>query len=51
MLELVAMSFSRGFFPTQGSKLGLPNGRQILYHLSNLIKIKDTKLDHPVWGL
>ena len=28
-------SFLQGFFPTQGSNLGLPHGRQTLYHLSH----------------
>ena len=53
MLELVAMSFSRGSSQPRDQTpclLDLLHGRQILYHLSNLIKIKDTKLDHPVWG-
>ena len=34
-LERVAISFSKGIFPTQGSNLGLPCCRQILYHLSH----------------
>ena len=34
ILEWVAISFSRGSFPTQGSNLGLPNCRQTLYRLS-----------------
>ena len=34
VLEWVAI-FSRGIFPTQGSNLGLPHGRQTLYHLSH----------------
>ena len=33
--EWVAIPFSRGFFPTQGSNLGLLHSRQILYHLSH----------------
>ena len=33
-LEWVAISFSRGIFPTQGSNPCLPHCRQILYHLS-----------------
>ena len=33
-LEWVAISFSGGIFPIQGSNLGLPNCRQILYRLS-----------------
>ena len=33
-LEWVAISFSRGFFPTQASNLGLLHHTQILYHLS-----------------
>ena len=35
ILEWVAISFSRGIFPTQGLNLGLPHGRQILYHLNH----------------
>ncbi|XP_070319863.1 E3 SUMO-protein ligase ZBED1 isoform X1 [Odocoileus virginianus] len=34
MLEWVAMPSSRGIFPTQGSHLGRPHCRQILYRLS-----------------
>ena len=34
ILEWVAFPFSRGIFPTQGSKPGLPYCRQILYQLS-----------------
>ena len=34
ILELVAISFSRGMFPTQGSNPGLLHCRQILYQLS-----------------
>jgi len=29
ILEWVAISFSRGIFPTKGSNPGLPHGRQI----------------------
>ena len=35
ILESVAISFSRGIFPTQESNLGLPHYRQTLYHLSH----------------
>ena len=35
ILEWLAISFSRGIFPTQGSNLGLLHCRQILYHLSH----------------
>ena len=35
IVEWVAMPFSRGIFPTQGSNLGLLHCRQILYHLSH----------------
>ena len=35
ILEWVAISFSRGIFPTQGSNPGLPHCRQILHHLSH----------------
>ena len=34
-LELVAIPFSRGIFPTLGSNLGLPHCRQIVYHLNH----------------
>ena len=33
--EWVAILFSRGIFPTQGSNTGLPHCRQILYQLSH----------------
>ena len=35
ILEWVAFPFSRGIFPNQGSNLGLPHCRQILYRLSH----------------
>ena len=35
ILEWVAISSSRGIFPTQGSNPGLLHCRQILYHLSH----------------
>ena len=35
VLEWVAISFSRGSSPTQGSNLGLPHCRQMLYPLSH----------------
>ena len=35
VLEWVAISFSRGVFPTQGSNPGLPHCRQTLYPLSH----------------
>ena len=35
VLEWIAISFSRGIFPTQGSNWGLPHCRQILYLLSH----------------
>ena len=35
ILEWVAIPFSRGIFPTQGSNPGLPHCRQIPYHLSH----------------
>ena len=35
ILEWVAISFSRGIFPTQGSNPGLLHCRQILYHQSH----------------
>ena len=34
ILEWVAMPSSRGIFPTQGSKSGLPHCRRVLYQLS-----------------
>ena len=33
ILEWVAIPFSRGGFPIQGSNLGLPHCKQLLYHL------------------
>ena len=33
ILEWVAITFARGIFLTQASKLGLPHCRQILYYL------------------
>ena len=35
ILEWVAMPFSKGIFPTQGSNLGLLHFRQILYYLNH----------------
>ena len=35
ILERITFSFSRGIFPTQGLKPGLPHCRQILYQLSH----------------
>ena len=35
VLEWIAISFSRGIFPTQGSNPGLPHCRQMLYSLSH----------------
>ena len=35
VLEWIAISFSRGIFPTQGSNPGLPHCRETLYHLSH----------------
>ena len=35
VLEWIAISFSRGIFPTQGSNLGLLHCRQTLYRLSH----------------
>ena len=32
--EQVAVPFSRGIFPTQGSNKGLLHGREVVYHLS-----------------
>ena len=36
ILEWVAIPFVRGIIPTQGSNLGLPHCRQMLYPLSHL---------------
>ena len=35
ILEWVAISFSRGIFPTQGSNSGVPHCKRILYQLSH----------------
>ena len=35
ILKWVAFPFSRGIFPTQGLKLGIPHCRWILYQLSH----------------
>ena len=35
VLEWIAISISKGFFPTQGSNPGLPHCRQALYRLSH----------------
>ena len=35
VLEWVAISFTRGIFPTQGLNLGLPHCKQTLYRLSH----------------
>ena len=43
ILEWVAMPFSRGIFPTQGSNLGLLHGRKILYCLSHQGSPGDSK--------
>ena len=40
ILEWVAMLFSRGIFPTQGSNPGLLHCRWILYHLSHQRSLK-----------
>ena len=40
ILEWVAMLFSRGIFPTQGSNPGLLHCRWILYHLSHQSSLK-----------
>ena len=48
ILERVAIPFSRGIFPTQGSNLGLQHCRQILYHwvTEELPLIEDKLLFH-----
>ena len=49
VLVWVAISFSRGVFPTQGSNPGLPHCRQMLCHLSHqgslykLLSVKEKK--------
>ena len=35
ILEWIAIPFSRGIFPTQGSNPGLTHCRQILYYLNH----------------
>ena len=45
ILEWVAIPFSRGIFPTQGSNPGLLHCRQILYHLSH----QSSPLNYPWW--
>ena len=40
VLEWIAICFSRGIFPTQGSNSGLPHCRQMLYHLSHQRSLK-----------
>ena len=39
ILNWVAIPFSRGIFPTQGSNLGLLHCRQILYYLSCTVRL------------
>ena len=52
ILEWVAISFSDGIFPTQGSNSGLLHCRKILYHLSYLgnpkVSVADCK--KPYWN-
>ena len=45
ILEWVAILFSGVIFSTQGSNLGLPHCRWILYHLSHKGKPKNTGVD------
>ena len=45
VLEWIAISFSRGIFPTQGSNPGLPHCRQMLYHLSHQGSLSTIFLD------
>ena len=52
-----SLSFLQGIFPTQGSNLGLPHCKQILYHLSHkgISKLKWTDMgefnsdDHHIY--
>ena len=46
ILEWVSMPSSRGLFLTQGSKPGLPQCRQILYHLSH----QGSPISFEKWG-
>ena len=43
----------QGIFPTQGSDLGLPHCRQILYHLSHqgspILSVAGPNWDAPLW--
>ena len=43
-------SLFRGIFPTQGSNLGLPHRRQILYDLSRQGSPTMTKLRRLLWA-
>ena len=52
ILERVAISFSRGIFPSQGSNPGFLHCRQILYYLSHKIHITslwDTDSSSSAW--
>ena len=52
ILERVAISFSRGIFPSRGSTPGLLHCRQILYYLSHIIHITslwDTDSSSSAW--
>ena len=48
ILEWVAISFSRGISPTQGSNLGLPHCRQTLNHLSHQLISSCLNSNHPL---
>ena len=48
ILKRVAISFSRGIFPTQGSKPGLLHYRLILYHLSHQGSLRETFQSHKI---
>ena len=48
ILECVAIPYSRGIFPTQGSNPGLLNCRQILYWLSHQESCTPPKLEGKV---
>ena len=43
ILDWVAITFSRGIFPTQESNPGLPHCKRILYHLSEITFMKFVK--------
>ena len=44
--EVGSLSLLQGIFPTQGSNLGLPHCKQILYHLSHQTSLVAQRLTH-----